>query len=82
MNANFNANVTYQLTVGFELYSLKVKYVGYTDSTIDMASKIRVNTEIQAIVGTLEGVIEAFFDHGHSFQNILLNTPLCWLDLS
>ena len=29
----------------------------------------------------IEGAVEAFFTHGHSFANILLNTPLCWFDL-
>lgn len=82
VSTNFNANVTYQVTVGFEMYTLDVQYTGYENATIDMASKIRVNTEIQVIVGTVEGFLEAFFDKGHSFQNILLKTPLCWLDIN
>ena len=32
-------------------------------------------------MGVVEGAIAAFFDHGHSFGNILLGTPLCWLNL-
>lgn len=34
VSANFNANITYGVTVGFELYKLDVKYTSNEDSNI------------------------------------------------
>ena len=36
VSSNFNANITYGVTVGLEMYTLDVDYKGDIDSTIDL----------------------------------------------
>lgn len=43
VSANFNANITYGVTVHFEIYDLDVKYTGFEDSNIKMQSKFLIN---------------------------------------
>lgn len=82
-NAHFNANVTYMVTLGFELYDLDLKYTGYDEdrSVIKVQSKLVINKELIVALGVLEGYISVIFDRGHSVAELLVGTPLCWLNL-
>lgn len=81
LNAHFNFNITYGVTVNFEIYDLALTYVNYTDSNIKTSHTL-IQKKLNIGVGVIEGMIESFFLKGHSFQNILLKTPLCWLNIN
>jgi len=63
-DVQFNANVTYHVTLGFELYKLDLKYTGYDKerSVISVQSNFVINQELNIGIGVLEGVIETIFD--------------------
>lgn len=80
-SSHFDLNLTYSIKVGFELYKLDLKYNGDKDSAFKVSSKIKINTELNVALPFIMGTINAIFDKGRSFSNILTDTPLCWLDL-
>jgi hypothetical protein len=81
--AKFNANVTYAITLGFELYELDLKYTGYDEvnSKISLNSKFKINLELGIAVPAITSAIGVIFNKGHSISGILIDTPLCWLNI-
>lgn len=75
--------MTYNWNVGFQIYKFDLKYTGYDTerSVISVNSKFLINQELNIALGVIGGLIQAFFDKGHSFPNLLDNTPLCWLNI-
>jgi len=82
-DAKFNGNVTYSITLGFELYQLDLKYTGYDEvnSKIKVQNKRLINIELGLAVGVVEGIISGIFEKGHSISGVFAYTPLCWLNI-
>ena len=81
VDTNLNANLTYSLTVGFEIYNLDVSYIAAKDPTVEIQGARLINFELSVLIGLLLGTIETAFDRGHSFASLLDYTPLCWLNI-
>ena len=81
-SSHFNMNITYSVTMGFELYTLSLNFVECQNSKIECSKKYKINLTLASIVLAIKRIISNFFNKGHSFSNILQNTPLCWLDIS
>ena len=49
LNTNLNANVTYGITVGLELYTIDLTYTESIDTNIKMQSKLLINTALNVL---------------------------------
>ena len=82
LDTSLNANVTYGVTVGLEIFSIDLKYTESVDANINMQSKLLINTALNVLQGAIIGLInDTLFHRGRSFGQILIDTPLCWLNL-
>ena len=83
LDLKFAFDISYSITVHLTLYDFDLKYTGtHSDDTVISLNKVKTNLILSGAVGVVKGTISTFFQKGHSFNNILDNTPLCWLDLS
>ena len=81
VDTNFNVNITYNVNLNFEIYSLNVKFVEAEESNFNVNTFL-VKSELLVIVKLIKRKVATFFNRGHSFPDLLQDTPLCWLDIT
>ena len=82
IETNFNLNVTYSVKMEAEFYKLNIKVVDSYDSNFEVLSLFSMNFKIKAGISLFLKKFNMFFLKGHSFNDILNDTPLCWLDMN
>ena len=82
LTTHFNMNITYHVTLHFNVYKLSISYTGSKDSVIDVQADATVNTELFILARAIKKKVNQFFEKGYSFSGLLYGTPLCWLDMS
>ena len=82
LETHFNMNITYSITIGFELFKLSLNFVECQNSHFECNAKYKINLTLNTITIAIKRIVKTFFNKGHSFSDILYGTPFCWLDLS
>ena len=82
LTTHFNMNLTYQITLHFDIQELALTYSGDKNSVIKVQNASLINKELSVVTAGIKEKVNKLFEKGYSFSGLLYDTPLCWLDMS